>query len=169
MGAPAKVHPLEPKGISKFSSQPDHPVLQAASRSHQLEKYGWPETIILNVPLAGVALFLRAQEIDGIVPIYLVNAIGAKLKSVFVSDAGFIDFDETHEDTLPHVCALESVENGTGVFLDAYNLDLARDFLVSYTVIATTEQGIRYSGTAHVLEPPRDDWCPVEDWAPISA
>ncbi|WP_173512450.1 hypothetical protein [Sinorhizobium psoraleae] len=62
-----------------------------------------------------------------------------------------------------------TVEDGTGTFLDAYNLNLAGDFLVSYTVIATTGQSTRHSGTAHISQPPRDNWALIEDWASVEA
>ncbi|GEC31682.1 hypothetical protein N181_01880 [Sinorhizobium fredii USDA 205] len=162
----AIVHPREVEGISKPSSQLDLPVLQSNWRSHQIEKYRWPETIILNAPAAGVALFFGEQRINQTIPVYLVNATGRRLSGVFASDAGFIDFDEAHEDTLPHVRALGIVEDGTGTFLDAYNLKLAGDFFISYTVIATTEQGTRHSGTAHISPPP-GNWTLIGDWASI--
>lgn len=165
----ANVQPLKPQGTSKRSQQPDGPVLHPNSPNRQIEKYGWPETITLNAPPAGVALFFGAQQIGGAIPIYLVNATGAPLSTAFASDAGFIDFDETDKDTLPHVQALGTLEDCKGICLDSYILDLAGDFLISYTVLATTEQGTRYCGSAPVLSPPRDGWIPIQDWAPIPA
>ncbi|KNY14376.1 hypothetical protein AKG11_24580 [Shinella sp. SUS2] len=150
-------------------SHSDLPILQSNARSHQLARHGWPETISLDGPSSGVALLFGAPQTSRIVPIYLANATGSLLIDVFVSDAGFINFDETHEDTRPHVRALETIESGTGSFLDAYLLDLAGDFLVSYSVIATTEQGVRYYGSAPISRPPHDGWIAIEDWAPIRA
>lgn len=165
----ANVQLRKQQDTSKRSSQSDGPVLQPSSRNRQIEKYGWPETITLDAPPADVALFFGAQQTDGAIPIYLTNATGTPLSTAFASDAGFIEFDETHKDTLPHVRALGTVENGTGIFLDSYILELAEDFLISYTVLATTEQGTRYCGSAPILSPPRDGWIPIEDWAPITA
>lgn len=165
----ANVHSLKPQVTSKRSPQLDGPILQPNSRNRQIDKFGWPETITLNAPPTGVVLFFGAQLTHGAIPIYLANATGAPLSGAFASDAGFIDSDETHTATLPHVRALGTVEDGAGTFLDAYILDLAGDFLISYTVLATTELGTRYCGSASVLSSPREGWIPIEDWAPIPA
>lgn len=166
----AAVHPLKPDGISKRSSKADGPVLLPNSRNGQIEKYGWPETVTFNVrPAANVALFFGAQQTNGMIPIYLANATGTPLSAVFASDVGFIECDEAHKDTLPHVRPLGTVQMGVGVFLDSYCLDLAGTFLITYAVLATAEEGSRYSGSVTILFPPRDGWLPIEDWSPVPA
>ncbi|MCJ7997030.1 hypothetical protein J5N58_21420 [Rhizobium cremeum] len=152
---------------SKRTSNCDFPVLQSNDRRHQLECDGWREKITLNQQATGVALFFGGELSSRKVPIYLANATGARLCSVFGSDAGFIDFNETHEDTLAHVRALGTIDSGTGSFLDTYLLDLGGDFLISYSFIATSEEGVRYHGSASIQRPPDDGWIALENWAPI--
>jgi hypothetical protein len=153
--------------MAEAISLSDTPVLRPTSRSRQLEEYGWQEVIDLNACPTGIALFFEPKQKTRVIPIYLANATGSPLKSVFVSDAGFNNFDAAHEDTQQHVRALRTIEHGKGLFLDACHLDLRGDLCVTYTVIATNDHGIRYSGTASFSRRPRDGWTIVHDWAPI--
>lgn len=156
-----------PSGSKKRTSNCDFPALQSNDRRHQLEYDGWREKITLDQQATGVALFFDGELSSRKIPIYLANATGARLCSVFASDAGFINFNETHEDTLAHVRALGTIDSGTGSFLDTYLVELGGDFLISYTIIATSEEGVRYCGSASILRAPDDGWIAFENWAPI--